>query len=349
MTIRLTSRGGVSDFVADLPKTELHLHLDGCLEPGLKLRLAQRNGLQLTFATEAEVRDSYSAHHDLPSFLAVHYSNVDVLRVPEDFEDLAFHYFSVAADNNVRHAEVFFDPQLHTRRGIPFADTIVGIRRAVERAQRDYGMSVHLIMCFLRDLGALAADATLTEALPFKEWIIGVGLDSDEKGHPPREYSKVFARARQEGFLLTMHCDVDQANSSEHIRQAIQDIRVDRIDHGLNILEDPALMEEARERGLGFTVCPLPYGTHIVGIEPELRRIGAMLDAGLHVSIGADDPPYFGGYLNDNLQALLDHGFARDTVLQTQRNAVNTAWVPHSRRRELLDELDTFAQKWELA
>lgn len=346
MSVRVTASGDVCDFVAQMPKTELHLHLEGCLEPGMKLRLAQRNNLDLPLTTEPEIRASYGEHNDLPSFLAVHYSNVDVLRTANDFEELAFHYFTVAAAHNVRHAEVFFDPQLHTGRGIPFVDVITGIHRAIERAYRQYGMSSHLIMCFLRDRGAEAAHSTLTESLDFRDWILGVGLDSDERGHPPREFAQVFARARKEGLRLTMHCDVDQENSVEHIRQAMQDVRVDRIDHGLNVLEDPALVAAARDRGLGFTVCPLAYGTHVVGIVPELQRIAEMLDAGLLVSIGSDDPPYFGGYLNDNLQALLNHGYTRETVLQTQRNAVSTAWLDPARRRNLLDELDSFGATW---
>lgn len=346
MGIEITSRGSVSDFVRRMPKAELHLHLDGTLEPGMKIMLAQRNGVEISPKTEAEIRASFCAHNDLPSFLAVHYSNMEVLHTAQDFEDLAFQYLSTAAANNVRHAEMFFDPQLHTRRGVRFEDIVSGYRRAIARATRDFGITSELIMCFLRDFGADYAMATLAEALGFKAWIIGVGLDSDEKDHPPVEFADVFARAREEGFLLTMHCDVDQQNSAEHIRQAIFDIEVDRIDHGLNVLEAPDLVDAALHRRLGFTVCPLPYGTHVAGIEPELRRIAAMLDAGLLVSIGADDPPYFGGYLSDNIQACLDHGFTHEMVLTMQRNAFLTAWIPERRRSELLRELEAHADEW---
>lgn len=346
MAIEITSRGDVSDFVRRMPKAELHLHLDGTLEPGMKIMLARRNGVEISPDTEAEIRASFTAHNDLPSFLAVFYSNMDVLRTAQDFEDLAFQYLSTAAANNIRHAEMFFDPQLHTRRGIRFEEIISGYRRAITRAGREFGITAELIMCFLRDFGADYAMATLTQALAFKAWIIGIGLDSDEKGHPPAEFAHVFARARQEGFLITTHCDVDQQDSPEHIRQAICDIEVDRIDHGLNILETPELVATALDRRLGFTVCPLPYSTHVVGIEPELKRIAAMLDAGLLVSIGADDPPFFGGYLNDNIQACLDHGFTPEIVLTMQRNAFLTAWIPERRRRELLDELDTYVADW---
>lgn len=341
----ITSTGTASEFVKRMPKAELHLHLDGCMEPGLKIALAERNGIDISPSTEREIRESFRAHNDLPSFLAVHYANMEVLRISHDFEDLAFHYLSTAADNNVRHAEVFFDPQLHTRRGVQFGEMITGYRRAMERARRRFGISTALIMCFLRDFGADYAMATLLEALDFKEWILGVGLDSDEKDHPPAEFATVFARARREGFAVTVHCDVDQANSAEHIRQAIFDIEVDRIDHGLNILERPELVEAALVRGIGFTVCPLPYGTHVMGIAPELGRIASMLEAGLLVSIGADDPPYFGGYLNDNIQACLDHGFTEQMVLTMQRNAFVTSWLPPQERQTHLDELDSYARE----
>lgn len=340
--IEITSRGGVSDFVAAMPKVELHLHLEGTLEPGLKVTLAERNGVTISPRTEAEIRHLYTTHNDLPSFLAAFYSNMEVLFTAEDFEDLAFQYLSTTAANNVRHVEMFFDPQLHTSRGVRFSDVVSGYRRAIDRARRDYGMSAELIMCFLRDYGADYATATLSQALDYKQWILGVGLDSDERNHPPAEFAEVFARARQEGFLITTHCDVDQQNSPEHIRQAIFDIGVDRIDHGLNVLEVPELVEAARERQLGFTVCPLPYSTHKGGLEPELTRIRAMLDAGLKVSAGSDDPPFFGGYLNDNLQLCLDNGFTEDMIVTMQRNAIDTAWLSAARRASLHEELDAY-------
>lgn len=340
--IEITSRGEVSEFIVGLPKVELHLHLEGTLEPGLKVRLAERNGVTIAPSTEPEIRHLYTTHNDLPSFLAAFYSNMDVLFTSHDFEDLAFQYLSTAAANNVRHVEMFFDPQLHTSRGVRFSDVVAGYRRAVERAHRDHGLSAELIMCFLRDYGADYAMATLSQALEFKPWILGVGLDSDERDHPPAEFAKVFAKARDEGFLITSHCDVDQKDSPEHIRQAIHDIKVDRLDHGLNVLEAPELVEAARERQLGFTVCPLPYSTHKGGLEPELERIRGMLDAGLKVSVGSDDPPFFGGYLNDNLQLLLDNGFTEDMIVTMQRNAIDTAWVSASRRSALHDELDEY-------
>jgi adenosine deaminase len=337
-----TVRAG--ELVAGMPKAEMHIHLDGTLEPAMKLALARRNHVEIAQSTEQEIRDSFR-FHDLPTFLAVHYSNMDVLWTSQDYEELAYAYLSTSAAQNVRHAEMFFDPQLHTSRGVPFPDIVNGYRRAIVRARADFGMSAELIMCFLRDYTAEYAMATLMSALPYKDWIIGVGLDSDEHDHPPVEFSAVFARARQEGFLVTMHCDVDQKGTVDHLRQAIVELGADRIDHGLNVLDDPELVAIARERGLGFTVCPLAYGTHVVGIVPELARIRRMLDAGLKVSIGSDDPPYFGGYLNDNLQACVDFGgFTPAEVVATQRHAFETAWASERRRAELLEELAEFAR-----
>ncbi|HEY9315535.1 adenosine deaminase [Williamsia sp.] len=341
----VTSTVRISDFVLGLPKCEMHLHLDGTLEPSMKLDLARRNNIEIPQSTTAQIRESFR-FHDLPTFLAVHYSNMNVLWTSRDYEDLAYSYLQISAQQNVRHTEMFFDPQLHTSRGVPFPDIVNGYRRAIVRARIDFGMSAELIMCFLRDYTAEYAMATLMEALPYKDWIIGVGLDSDELDHPPAEFSEVFARARSEGFLVTMHCDVDQVDSAEHIRQAIADLHSNRIDHGLNVLDDPDLVIAAREKGLGFTVCPLGYGTHPCGMAPELERIHAMLEAGLKVSVGSDDPPYFGGYLAENLQACIDvGGFTEAELVTISRNAFETAWVSERRRVELLEELDDYARR----
>lgn len=348
MTIEITTRGGISDFVAGMPKAELHLHLDATLEPGMKMAIAERNRIPISPSTEPEIRASLQAHYDLPSFLAVHQSNLNVLRTSRDFEDLAFQYLTTAAASNIRHAEMIFDPQLHTRRGVGFADMVSGYRRAIVRAGRSFGISAELILCFQRDLGPDYAMATLMDAIDYKSWIIGIGVDSDEKGHPPLEFAEVFSRARDEGFLISVHCDVDQENTHEHIRQAILEVGADRIDHGLNIIDRPELCAAAMDRRLGFTVCPLPYGTHVAGLEHELARIAKMAELGLLVSLGSDGPPYFGGYLNDNMQACLDHGFSQQGVLDLQRNAFATAWISERQRRSYLEELDDYAAAWDL-
>ncbi len=235
--------GELTDFIAGMPKAELHLHLEGTLEPELKFELAARNGIDLPYRSVEEMRAAYG-FDDLPSFLAVYYEGMSVLRSEQDFYDLATAYFRKAASQNVVYAECFFDPQAHTTRGIPFGTAIEGFHRAQEDAAAELGLKSRLIMCFLRDLTADSALATLEESLPYREWIVGVGLDSDEKGNPPVKFRDVFARARDEGYRLTMHCDVDQEDSVGHIWQCLDEIGVERIDHGVNSLEDPALVRE---------------------------------------------------------------------------------------------------------
>ncbi|NUU25740.1 MAG: adenosine deaminase, partial [Streptomycetaceae bacterium] len=233
----------MKDFIAGLPKCELHLHIEGTLEPELKFALAKRNGMELPYATVEEMRAAYR-FDSLPSFLTVYYEGMNVLLHEPDFYDLATAYLTKAAAQNVRYVEMFFDPQAHTSRGVPFDVVVRGLTRAISDAETTLGVRAQLIMCFLRDFQAEYAMATLVQGLPYREWIAGVGLDSDEKGNPPSKFAAVYARARREGFRLTMHCDVDQENSAEHIRQALFDIGVDRIDHGVNALEDPALVAE---------------------------------------------------------------------------------------------------------
>ena len=223
-----------------MPKAELHMHLEGALTPSLVRLMAGRNNLPIP--SSLQERDSGYKFHDLTSFLAVYYPNMAVLQTTEDFHDLAWTYLTHAHEQNIVHAEMFFDPQAHTTRGVDFATIVSGYHSAVVEAQEKLGMSALLIMCFLRDMDADSAMETLMQALPHKHKIIGVGLDSDERDNPPNKFASVFARARREGFLLTMHCDIDQKNGVEHIRQVIEDIDVDRIDHGANIVRTADLL-----------------------------------------------------------------------------------------------------------
>ncbi|MET9337613.1 adenosine deaminase [Nonomuraea sp. NPDC004354] len=327
----------MNDFIAGLPKCELHLHIEGTLEPELKFELAQRNGIALPYASVEEMRAAYS-FDDLPSFLAVYYEGMGVLRTEPDFYDLAMAYLRKAASQNVRYAEIFFDPQAHTSRGVPFDVIIRGLRRALMDADARLGIRAQLIMCFLRDFQAEYAMATLLESLPYKEWIVGVGLDSDEKGNPPAKFAAVYERARQEGYLLTMHCDVDQENSVEHIRQCLDDIQVDRIDHGVNILEDPALVQRVLDRGIGLTCCPI--SNSIVTDSMKAEGIRKLLDLGVRVTINSDDPAYFPGYVQENLAAL---ELSREELLQVQRNAFEIAWLPRQVKDGYLAELEAYA------
>ena len=330
----------LESFLAGLPKCELHLHLEGTLSPELQLTLARRNGIDIGQSTVAEVEATY-AFDSLASFLAVYYPAMQVLVTEEDFRDLAFAYLSKAHAQGVRHTEMFFDPQAHTGRGVPFDAVIRGYRRAIIEARREFGISAELILCFLRDLSAEFAMATLMEAFPFKDWIIGVGLDSDERDNPPSKFAAVYARARAEGFMLTMHCDIDQQNSIEHIRQALEDIGVDRIDHGTNIVEDTRLVDLVRTKGLGLTCCPM--SNRFVTTDMKAKEIVSLLRAGVKVTVNSDDPAYFGGYVADNFAALSQEiDVTVEELVALARNSFEVAWLTSRARDTFLAELDAY-------
>ncbi|GMA28477.1 adenosine deaminase [Arenivirga flava] len=324
-----------------LPKAELHLHLEGTLEPELKFALAERNGIELAETTVEQVRATYD-FTDLTSFLAVYYPAMQVLQTADDFHDLAWAYLQKAASQGVVHAEMFFDPQAHTSRGVPFSEVIGGYRRAIVRAERELGVSGELILCFLRDFSAEYAMATLMEALAYKPWILGVGLDSDERGNPPEKFAAVFARARQEGFLLTMHCDIDQVGSIDNIRTVLTGIAVDRIDHGTNIVEDPSLVALAIEKGIGFTTCPV--SNSFVTEQMKADEIVQLLRAGAKVTVNSDDPAYFGGYVGDNYAALAAQAsLSAADLVQLARNSFEASWLTPARRDAYLADLERYA------
>jgi adenine deaminase len=333
----------LSTFIEGLPKAELHLHLEGTLEPELKFELAARNGLDLPYGSVEEMRAAY-AFDDLPSFLAARYEGDSVLLTERDFYDLAMAYFRKAHAQNVVYAEVFFDPQAHTTRGVPFRTVIEGIHRAQQDAEASLGLGGQLIMCFLRDLTAESAMETLEESLPYGDWIVGVGLDSDEKSHPPVKFKDVFARARREGYRLTMHCDVDQEDSVGHIWQCLDEIGVERIDHGVNALEDAALVKEINKRRLGLTVCPISNSYVTDNLKaPEIK---SMLDQGVRATINSDDPAYFAGYMNENFNAVHEAvNLTRDEIVQLARNALTVSWLASEDRDRYLDSLEAYAAK----
>jgi adenine deaminase len=323
-----------------MPKAELHVHIEGTLEPELKFELAARNGLALPYASAAEMRAAYR-FSDLGSFLAVYYEGMSVLLTELDFYDLALAYFRKAHSQNVVYAEVFFDPQAHTTRGIPFATVIRGLRRAQEDAEASFGLRTQLIMCFLRDLSAESALETLEQSLAYGDWIVGVGLDSDERGNPPVKFKDIFARARHEGYRLTMHCDVDQVDSTDHIWQCLDVIQVERVDHGVNALEDQALIRELNRRRLGLTVCPISNSYVTDGLKAG--EIKSMLDAGVLATINSDDPAYFPGYMNENLIAVQGAAeLTREQVVQLTRNAFTISWLGQASRDGYLDALEAY-------
>jgi adenine deaminase len=333
----------IAAFIHHLPKAELHLHLEGTLEPELKFGLAARNGVALPYPSAADMRAGY-AFTDLASFLAAYYEGMSVLRRERDFYDLALAYFRRASAQHVVYAEVFFDPQAHTSRGVAFETVIGGLHRARLDAQADLGLRVQLIMCFLRDMPADSAMKTLEQSLPHRDKIVGVGLDSDERDNPPLKFKEVFDRARAEGYRLTMHCDVDQADSVGHIWQCLDQIGVERIDHGVNCVEDDALMARLGRDGIGLTVCPVSNRWVTDGLKAAELKV--MLDRSLRATVNSDDPAYFGAYLSENLIAAAEA--ARLTVpelARLARNSFEIAWIDAADRDAYLRDLDAYVAR----
>ena len=328
-------------FIEAMPKCELHVHIEGTLEPEMKLQLAKRNKVKLPYKNEKALRAAYD-FDDLRSFLAVYYEGMSVLLTEQDFFDVTYAYLKKAHSQNVLYTEMFFDPQAHTARGVSYDTVIRGIRRAQMEAETSLGIRSQLVMCFLRDWSAEFAMSTLVQSLPYKEWIIGVGLDSDEKNNPPIKFAQVFKRAREEGYFLTMHCDPDQQNSVIHIWQIVRDIGVNRIDHGVNALEDKQLCDEIKRRSLTLTVCPISNSYVTNSAKSEV--IAAMLEADMQVTVNSDDPAYFPGYMNENLiRVQQDVDLDKAGLVQLTENAFEGAWLPRATKDRYIAGLKTHA------
>ncbi|MEZ5607491.1 MAG: adenosine deaminase [Burkholderiaceae bacterium] len=287
--------------LAAMPKTELHIHIEGSLEPEMAFALAARNGLTLPYADSQALRRAY-AFSDLQSFLDLYYQGAAVLQTEQDFYDLARAYLAQAATNNVVHAEIFFDPQTHTARGVAMEAVIRGLARAQEEARREQGITSALILCFLRHLSEREAFETLEQALPFRDAFLGVGLDSSELGHPPEKFARVFARCRELGLHIVAHAG--EEGPPAYIWAALDVLKAERIDHGVQAVRDSALMQRLAEQRIPLTVCPL--SNQKLQVFPDLSRhsLPALLDGGLCAMVNSDDPAYFGGYVNANLQAV---------------------------------------------
>ncbi|CAH0353630.1 adenosine deaminase [Aquabacterium sp. CECT 9606] len=280
-----------------MPKAELHIHIEGSLEPELIFALAQRNGVALSYPSVEALRAAY-AFTDLQTFLDIYYAGASVLLKEEDFHDMAWAYLTKAAAENVLHTELFFDPQTHTDRGVPFEVVIKGLDRACRRAKAELGVSATLIMCFLRHLSEEAALKTLEEALPWRDLIVGVGLDSSERGHPPEKFAQVFARCRELGLHVVAHAG--EEGPPAYIISALDVLKVERIDHGVRCVEDTALVQRLVKEAMPLTVCPLSNVKLCVFSTLDQHNLKSMLEMGLKVTINSDDPAYFGGYLNQN-------------------------------------------------
>lgn len=329
------------DFIAGLPKAELHLHIEGSLEPELMFELAKRNKVSLPFDSVEAVRAAYD-FSNLQDFLDIYYAGADVLRTEEDFHDLGLAYFRRAAADSVRHAEIFFDPQTHTDRGIPFQVVIDGLLASMDRAGSELGVSSQLILCFLRHLDEDAAFDTLKAAEPWRDRILGVGLDSSEVGHPPSKFQRVFERAGQMGLKRVAHAG--EEGPPDYIWEALDLLKVDRIDHGNRAMEDPALIRRLVDENMTLTVCPL--SNHKLCVVDDLSRhpLPAMLDAGLKVTLNSDDPAYFGGYVNRNYEAMADQtGVTREQLVEIAVNSFSGSFLPEADRARHIAEVRAYA------
>ncbi|MEV7378231.1 adenosine deaminase [Streptomyces lydicus] len=321
-----------------LPKAELHLHIEGTLEPGLAFALAERNGVTLPYATEDELRRAYS-FSDLQSFLNLYYALMAVLRTEDDFADLAHAYLARAEEQGVRHAEIFFDPQAHTARGVPVGTVIGGLARALDSAEETYGISTRLIMCFLRDETAESALATFEAARPYLDRITAVGLDSAEVGHPPSKFEAVFRLAKEAGLKCVAHAG--EEGPPAYVWEALDVLGVDRIDHGVRSMEDERLVARLAAEQVPLTVCPLSNVRLRVIDDLADHPLPAMLEAGLLVTLNSDDPAYFGGYVDDNFTAVRDAlGLDPATLRTLARNSFRASFLDEAVREKYLKEVD---------
>jgi len=327
----------MSSLIQSLPKAELHIHIEGSLEPDMMFQLAQRNGITLPYPSVNAVRAAYQ-FDSLQSFLDLYYAGAQVLQTEQDFYDLTWAYLQKCAAQTVRHTEIFFDPQTHTDRGIPFAVVYNGITQALKAGRDQLQVSSALILCFLRHLSAEAAMATLEQALPYQDGIIAVGLDSSEMGHPPSKFQAVFDRARAEGWLTVAHAG--EEGPPEYIWEALKLLKVSRIDHGVRCGEDPALVDYLGEHQIPLTVCPLSNIKLCVFDQMADHNLKQLLEMGLCVTVNSDDPAYFGGYLNENFEAIQTAlGFTHEQLATLAQNSFRASFLSAEAQQQLVNQV----------
>ncbi|WP_159123229.1 adenosine deaminase [Acinetobacter variabilis] len=320
------------ELIQALPKAELHVHIEGTFEPELMFAIAQRNEISIPYKSVEEVKQAYN-FHNLQSFLDIYYAGANVLIYEQDFYDLAWAYFEKCADDNVVHTEMFFDPQTHTDRGIAFETVINGLQKACDDAKAKLGITSHLIMCFLRHLSEEAAFETLEQALSYKDQIIGVGLDSSEVGHPPSKFERVFAKAREAGFLVVAHAG--EEGPAEYVWEALDLLKVNRIDHGVRSEEDPELMQRLIAEKMPLTVCPLSNLKLCVVDDMQQHNIRRLLQHSVHVTVNSDDPSYFGGYMNDNFIAIAEAlDLSNDELKQLAINSFEASFISDAEKQK---------------
>ena len=325
------------ELIRALPKAELHVHIDGTFEPELMFAIAQRNKIAIPYKSVEEVKQAYN-FHNLQSFLDIYYAGATVLIHEQDFYDLAWAYFEKCAEDRVVHIEMFFDPQTHTDRGVAFATVINGLQKACDDAKTKLGISSHLIMCFLRHLSEDAAFATLEQALPYKDQIIAVGLDSSEVGHPPSKFERVFAKAREAGFLVVAHAG--EEGPAAYVWEALDLLKVNRIDHGVRSEEDPALMQRLIAEKMPLTVCPLSNLKLCVVDDMQQHNIRRLLQQGVHVTVNSDDPSYFGGYMNDNFIAIAEAlDLSNEELKQLAINSFEASFITDADKEQWINQI----------
>lgn len=326
--------------VCAMPKAELHIHIEGSLEPDLIFSLAARNNISLPFASVQALQAAYD-FKDLQSFLDIYYAGAGVLITEQDFYDMTHAYLLRAKADTVRHTEIFFDPQTHTARGIAFSTVINGISRALQDGERELGITSALIMCFLRHLSEDEAFATLEQAMPHRDKFIGVGLDSSERGHPPEKFARVFARCRELGLRLVAHAG--EEGPPAYIQNALDLLKAERIDHGVRCMEDPALVARLVQEQIPLTVCPLSNIKLRVFDRLQDHNLLALLDAGILATVNSDDPAYFGGYINQNFSQCCEAlPLTRVHARALARNSFTAAFIDDKKRQQYLDEVEQF-------
>lgn len=331
----------VQQLIKLLPKAELHIHIEGSLEPQMMWDLAQKHGVNLAYKNVDEIAQAYN-FDNLQSFLDLYYQGADVLRDEDDFYHLMYAYLKRCKQDNVVHTEIMFDPQTHTSRGIPFKVFMSGFKRAITQARQELNISVLLIMSFLRHLSEAEAIQTLTDAAPFYGDIDAIGLDSSELGNPPAKFKQAFAQARELGFKLVAHAG--EEGPADYVWQALNELHVHRIDHGVRSIEDPKLVEKLVAEQIPLTVCPLSNLSLKVVDDMRQHNILALLDLGLLVTVNADDPSYFGGYLNDNYTALLNAlDLSKEQLITLVKNSFTASFLPQDIKQKWLQEIDALA------
>ncbi|MFP5471248.1 MAG: adenosine deaminase [Bacteroidia bacterium] len=331
----------MEDFIQQLPKAELHLHIEGTFEPELMMQIAQRNKLQLPYSSVEEIKKAYQ-FNNLQEFLDIYYAGANVLIQEQDFYDLTNAYLKKCKEQNVVHVEIFFDPQTHTERGISFDTVINGIYNALKNGEEQFGISSKLIMSYLRHLSEESAFETLEKALPYKHWIDGVGLDSSEVGNPPSKFKRVFEKSKQEGFLLMAHAG--EEGPSDYVWEALNELNIDRIDHGNRSMEDEVLVEELAKRKMGLTVCPLSNLKLCVVENMQQHPIKNMLDKNLKVTINSDDPAYFGGYMNENYLSVVSAlNLSKQDIIQLTKNAFEVSFLDEATKSKWIKQLDSLS------